>query len=346
MTKEKWKLVGNIALLVGIFIVISQVLKNSMGEIFLQLKATPFWLVGLVLILGLLYQWAEGVNVYALLPEKIENFGVKDGFFASCYAAFMRVITFGAGTIVAEMWYYRKKKLAISQSVGLVSLRMILYKGSLFVWSLVGLLFLGRDFFSTTPSLFYLVILGMGLTILIIGALLSLSCSLTLQIKTVKLANRWLKKPQFRKWFDQLNLQIYPLRAITLDLVKDRQRFQKLLGWNLVKLSFWLVIPYVVLVWEHPELGFWQSFFYTAFSIILAGVIPTPAGIGSLEFVFTLIFKSVVGSVDAISALLLYRFASYVLPFLIGLVKGILLKKEDLKEEMAEIKLEKEKDNS
>lgn len=346
MTKEKWKLTGNVLLLVGIFILISQILKNSMGEIFAQLKTTPLWLVGLVLTLGLAYQWAEGINIYALLPEKVENFKIKDGLFASCYAAFMRVITFGAGTIVAELWYYRKKKLAVFQSIGLVSLRMLLYKGSLLVWSFLGLIFLGKNFFDTNPHLFYSVIFGMMLTAFIMSILLGLSCSLTLQIKAVKLANRWLKSPALRKKFDQLNLQLYPLREVTLNLVKDSTRFKKLLGWNLVKLSFWLVIPYVVLVWKHPELGFWRSLFYTAFAIILAGVLPTPAGIGSFEFVFAFIFKPVVGSVDAISALLLYRFASYVLPFLIGLVKGMQMKKETLKEELAEIKLEKEKDHS
>jgi hypothetical protein len=51
---------------------------------------------------------------------------------------------------------------------------------------------------------------------------------------------------------------------------------------------------------------------------MLAAVIPAPAGIGSTEFVFTSLFASAVGSGAAISAALLYRFATFVVPFLTG----------------------------
>ena len=45
-----------------------------------------------------------------------------------------------------------------------------------------------------------------------------------------------------------------------------------------------------------------------------------PAGIGSTEFVFTGLFAGIVGTGIAGSASLLYRFATFVFPFLIGVV--------------------------
>ena len=63
-----------------------------------------------------------------------------------------------------------------------------------------------------------------------------------------------------------------------------------------------------------------QAMAITSLSVMLAAVIPTPAGIGSTEFVFTMLFAGLVGMGDAGSATLLYRFATFVLPFLIGAV--------------------------
>lgn len=60
-----------------------------------------------------------------------------------------------------------------------------------------------------------------------------------------------------------------------------------------------------------------------------AAVIPSPAGIGSSEFVFTALFTVLVGTGEAGSAALLYRFATFVLPFVIGGVVVLLHKRID-----------------
>jgi uncharacterized protein (TIRG00374 family) len=56
----------------------------------------------------------------------------------------------------------------------------------------------------------------------------------------------------------------------------------------------------------------------TSLSVLLAAVIPAPAGIGSTEFVFAMLFSVIVGTGAAGSTSLLYRFATFVLPFVIG----------------------------
>ena len=56
----------------------------------------------------------------------------------------------------------------------------------------------------------------------------------------------------------------------------------------------------------------------TSLSQSLAGVIPTPAGIGSVEAVFTLLFRRLLPEAKALSAVLLYRFATMLLPCAIG----------------------------
>ena len=64
--------------------------------------------------------------------------------------------------------------------------------------------------------------------------------------------------------------------------------------------------------------SFLQCFALTSLSQSLAGVIPTPAGIGSVEAVFTLLFRRLLPEAKALSAVLLYRFATMLLPCAIG----------------------------
>ena len=74
-----------------------------------------------------------------------------------------------------------------------------------------------------------------------------------------------------------------------------------------------------------------QTMAVTSLSVMLAAVIPSPAGIGSTEFVFTALFSGIVGTGLAGSASLLYRFGTFVFPFLVGavvvIIRRIYLKK-------------------
>ena len=54
--------------------------------------------------------------------------------------------------------------------------------------------------------------------------------------------------------------------------------------------------------------------------IMLAAVLPAPGGIGSTELVLTSLFAGIVGTGLAGSASLLYRFGTFVFPFMVGAV--------------------------
>ena len=56
----------------------------------------------------------------------------------------------------------------------------------------------------------------------------------------------------------------------------------------------------------------------TAMMTALSGVIPAPGGVGAVEFIFVLLFTPLTGKAAAASGMLIYRFATYILPFLLG----------------------------
>ena len=61
----------------------------------------------------------------------------------------------------------------------------------------------------------------------------------------------------------------------------------------------------------------------TSLAVMIAAVIPTPAGIGSSEVMLIALFTGIVGSETAGAAALLYRFATFVFPFLLGVIYAV-----------------------
>ena len=104
-----------------------------------------------------------------------------------------------------------------------------------------------------------------------------------MQVLLVKFANRWFKRPKLRDWVDNCNLQIYSLRAAVQTITQDRSALLRIFSWNVFKLLFWYIIPYIVLVENHPNIDLLLVMSFTSFAVILSGVIPTPAALVHLN---------------------------------------------------------------
>ncbi|MGK0551433.1 lysylphosphatidylglycerol synthase domain-containing protein [Enterococcus faecalis] len=336
--KPKTKIFLNIVLLTIVIGVIFYIMDNSLSDIFGQLLETSWLVVVAIILLGVGYQLVEGRSIKEITQYFTKDFTTMDGFFTSCYVAFYRVVSFGTGTLLSEIYFYKKKGLAVSQGVGITALHMIMYKAAVITWAIAGLIIQFSLFYENGPRMIPFIIAGVVLTVVIIAALLILSSSLNLQILLIILANKYFKRAGLRAWVDQCNLQIYSLRETVQTITQDRSALLRIYGWNLAKLLFWYIIPYVVLVVRHPAIDCLQVVSFTSFAVILSGVLPTPAGIGPFEFVYLLLFKPLVGNVDAVSSVLLYRFGSFVLPFLIGMGYVAVEKRKSIRANLQEIK--------
>jgi uncharacterized protein (TIRG00374 family) len=340
--KPKTKIFINIALLIAVVGVIIYIMDNSLSDIFAQLAETSWSVIFAIILLGIGYQLVEGRSIKEIVQYFNKDFTTIDGFFTSCYVAFYRVISFGTGTLLSEIYFYKKKGSAVSQGVGMTALHMIMYKAAVIFLAIVGLIIQFSLFYENAPTMIPFIFAGIILTLIIIAVLLILSSSLNLQIGLIIFANRYFKRPKLRAWVDSCNLQIYSLRETVQTIMQDRSALLRIFGWNVAKLLFWYIIPYVILVVQHPDIDFLLVVSFTSFAVILSGVIPTPAGIGPFEFVYLLLFKPLVGNVDAVASVLLYRFASFVLPFLIGMGYVVAEKRRELSRNRKAAKREQE----
>ncbi|WP_270215616.1 lysylphosphatidylglycerol synthase transmembrane domain-containing protein [Enterococcus lactis] len=321
----KIKIILNLLLLIAIFAIIYYLINQSFADIFAELMSTSVVVLAATVILGTVYQIAEGRSIKEIAEPFAPNFTTKDGF---------------TGTLISEIYFYNKKGMKLSQGAGVTALHMIMYKLAVITYALAGLLIQFSLFYSNSPSMIWFIIAGILLTIVIVAFLLVMSISLNVQIFFVSLSNKLFKSERLRKWVDTCNQQIYSLRETVQTIIQDRTALLRIYLWNMLKLVFWYVLPYLILIENHPKIDFLLTISFISFAVVLSGVIPTPAGIGSFEFVYLLLFRPVVGTVDAVSSLLLYRFSSFILPFLYGFVYVIAERRRVIKEEIIEVKKE------
>ncbi|MBF0009558.1 flippase-like domain-containing protein [Enterococcus casseliflavus] len=339
--KTKVKFALNLLLLVGILGVMYFFVRNSMMDILAGLRETSFLVVLLVMGLGTLYLVIEGRTVKEIAVTFQPEFTTKAGFLTVCYSGFYRIVTFGAGTLISEVNFYRKNGLQLSQGVGVTTLHMVMYKFAILTYAIAGLIIQFSLFYDNAPNMVWVILVGIVLVFLIIAALLALSVSINIQVFFVIISNKLFKSATLRGIVDKCNTQIYSLRETVNAIITDRTAFLRIYLWNLLKMLPWYVIPYVILVVQHPEIDFLLTLSFISFAVVLSGVIPTPAGIGSFEFIYMLLFGPLVGTVDAASSMLLYRLATFIWPFIIGFAYVMKEKRKDISQELTELRKEK-----
>lgn len=268
--------------------------------------------------MSFVYMLLEG-GITAILarqyqPEFKYRWGIENAFFSSFY----RVATLGSGAGVAAIIYLNERRVEYSKAFGLYMLQYAFHKISIAIFSVIFFLMNWGYMSSHFGDYMGLLMLGYAVTIVITAGLILFCCSTRFHALIFRLIEVFNKKGKFNEVERQLRQQCDEMEDASRYLLKKKKMVALIIGMNLLKFCFWYGIPYLSFAGS-GTITAGETMAITALSIMLAAIIPAPAGIGSTEFVFTLLFGGIVGTGLAGSASLLYRFATFVFPFIIGL---------------------------
>jgi len=274
-----------------------------------------------ICVLSLGYHIVEGLITATLAKRYQPSFTWGMGITNALYCSFYRVATLGSGAGVAAIYYLNEHGLSYGQAFGLYMLQYAFHKFSIAVFSL--LFFAVNWAYMTGHFGDYVSLLeaGYGLTVLITLGLVLFCCSARFHRLLFRLFDFINKKTKnrFAPMFYQLQDQCHMMEEASKYLLKNRLLIVETIGLNLLKLAFWYSIPFLIFG-SDSGMALQEVLAITSLSVMLAAVIPSPAGIGSTEFVFTSLFAGIVGTGAAGSASLLYRFGTFVFPFLVGAI--------------------------
>lgn len=294
--------------------------RDSLKEIFEGITRVSPSSLFICTLLSTLFYLLEGMIVYRMAVLSMPAYRFASAVATVYRCEFYRLITFGSGTGIAEIHYLHKSGIESAAAAGLSILQFVMKKIGIALLGILGFLLLYFSPAARELCRSYLVFLAAGciITAAIILFLLSLILSDSIMnfvlVLTDKLADRF---PSLREKTTSAKEQITLLNRSGHILFSRKGVSVQVILFNLLKFAAIYVIPAYLLSGQ-CSLSAACCTAMMAVVYLLAGVIPTPSGMGSLEFVYLLFFGSFADPSATVPSLLVFRFVTWILPFLAG----------------------------
>ena len=321
-TKKRVKFAGKLLFVCLLSGILYYSFRDSMGDMLAELAGVSPQVVFSLFLTVILYHICEGHITWLIVHKTHPDYPRWRGFCNAFYCSFYKTATLGSGSGIAGIYYLNKSGIPVPNATGMYFFQYIVHKVSMAIYSLI--LFLVTYGFIHTSFVDYesYILLGFAGVCVIAGVLLAVATVPWMQTACNLLANRLrAKHPSWEERLTGAGHKLAQLQAESRSLLKAPLLLLRLFLCNLLKFTTWYLIPWMVFrssTTEDLPFTALQCFSLTALSQSLAGVIPTPAGIGSVEAVFVLLFRRLLPEAKALSTVVLYRFDTMLLPCAIG----------------------------
>ena len=312
--KKYWKWL----LVLALVILVCLANRQSLPEILREVGKTPPMVIGAACLLSAGYFLAEGAIIHYMTKRYRPEFTCREGISCALYCAFYRVATLGSGSGVAEIYYLNTRGIEAGTATGMSLVQYILHKVAVALYGITGFIILCIQGDTVVRSYRLQMVLGCILTALITAVLITAAAGKKITARIFRLLDKKLKPGSkaeqkahtFRKQAELCQQEggvlLHDKKALLIVCLLDA-----------VKLSCWYMVPWLLFAGT-TSLSLPDTMLLTALIQTLAAVIPCPSGIGAVEYVFSLFFGTYVSGVSAVSASLVYRFATFLFPCIPG----------------------------
>lgn len=293
------------------------VFRGQGDEILRCLRGVPVPELVKLLLLGLLCPLLEAAGEWAALRAQMPEVTLGQALTAVYLNIFGNVATMGAGSVPLQSWYLSLYGLLPGAGAGLATLCYALQKLTTLLYATVMLVFQGGWLRSSAPGLSRFLTAGY----LVCGSII-LALILLCTWERVQRLALWCigKLPDSGKWAGrklEWGKNIRALRAQSRALLADRHRCGAAMLLYAGKYCLLYTVSYrSIALLGGERLPFWRVQLLSSVMVLITGAIPNVGGAGPAEFAFLLLYSPYLGSANAASAMVLYRLASYLFPFL------------------------------
>lgn len=292
--------------------------KNSLSEIWKEVCNTNASILFAISFAAILYHLMEGRITFLLAKRHTEDYTYLKGIKNSFYASFYRVVTLGSAGGLSAIYNLHVDNVPVSEGIGLYFAGYVIHKIAILLYGVIILIVRQawiHQYFSEYRSYFIAAyIIGIAAVAALVLLCVSPFIYKILHFLLTKCKARF---TNYTSKIEELDRKIIALQKEAKLLLTDKRLFFKLLILNFIKLSTYFIIPYLILSGSSSITPI-DSLSLVAITYILAAAIPTPAGVGSIEAVYILLVVRFVSKVEAAASMLLFRFATMLVPCILG----------------------------
>ncbi len=256
------------------------------------------------------------------------------------------ITPFKSGHFPLMFYYQNRARVPMGDTVtGLIKCQIIYSATSILVYTVLvttlGIMGTSIDFYGSTVKLWLVVSLGLGFHLVVFIFIVILAFCRKIQDFILSIWAKFLVKIKKLENVDEYILE----KSQRLNLYKEQitiigKSAYKYLAPCFIYFVFMLIsgtVPYLsYLLISGTAFSFSTMFtFYTFYlaSGYITNIIPVPGGLGTSEFLFPLVFASVIPNSQIGAVLILWRVASYYLAIIIEFIVflfAVLIRKKDL----------------
>ncbi len=317
-----------VAVVVGITVVILVSSLAGGGDVLRKLlSADPAWIV-LSLLNALAIIFVDSLRI-SLLSRGCENrISLWQGMKASIYGFYASAITpFASGGQPFQIYYLTRIGLRVERASMIVGVKFISSFTISVIWGMFAITFYG-DEIASVKYLGKLMYIGIAATLIFYFFFLLLALSskfgrwfLSLPFVVVPMA--LLLKKRKEEIYSTVDEKVKAYKNMLLTVWRDSKGSLLLtIVLSFVMVTLILSAPYIAVESVGGDVSFLKSLSMMAAMSMIFYFIPTPGASGGVEGVFYLVFSKLVSPDVAASALIVWRFFSYHLSLILGMILG------------------------
>lgn len=281
---------------------------------------SPILLI-LALICSFCYFFLEGTIITLLSRKYRSDFTVNEGITGAFFCQFYRMLTLGSGTAISEVYYLHTRNVAAAKATGMCLVQYLAQRITIAFLGLLSGIYIYTSYSDIVVDHKNQIILSYGISLIVVCAIIFAGTCHRAVNHLFTFFERLINplSSASRRLF-AIKHQVNLFQLACLELLREGGRLVKLFFLNILKILCQMAIPAILLFDEkHPE-DFFMMLSLAGMVYVLAGVIPAPGGIGSLEWVFILLFQEIMPIEAATAAVIVNRLFFSLLPFLVGAV--------------------------
>lgn len=322
MKNKKKHFITAILATLFLVLVLYLIFHDSLSEIKTQLFQADKRTLLILVIFGNLYILLDGWVLHYIIVKNHERCTLWQAVRLAYMVVFFNVTTFAAGTKPAQIYdLYQESQIKPGKSFGILTMEYVSHKLTIVLYAAVMLCFFHTVLFQIPGLEKNYLLAGFGISFAVL-TFLTMFCINQKFAPWLLACSEHIKKESIKKKVRAGLAQMEEFSKVGRVVIKDKKEWIGLIFRNAVKMTCLYILPAVAIfavTGKMLPLSLLECLAFSSIMQLLIGVIPSSGGMGSTELLFLMLFGSMTGKSVCGAAMILYRIATYYLPFLISI---------------------------